>query len=338
MNNYEEGLCSICCLGYKHAKFLEDNIRAIWEGDYKQVEIIAIDDGSKDGSIELLYAMASQSPCNMTVIDQEHTGNIGKNFNIALSKAKGEFVSFIAMDDYLYPNALSKKIDLMKDNKKIAFISNASISVINTYGKYIERLAIFNVKKIKTISDLLELEYQTGSFFIQGCVIRTELVNKIGGFDEDMTGDDIVFRTKLFLYISQNEDLTFLIFKEPACYYRMHDSNIHKNIKRLIRIISDYLEKYWPNRDLPVNYVRWAKDMISLYPYEEYIIELNYNSVSKRLLLMPKIKKMIKSYVRFPIKMKIARLIMRLRRSNKLKWIRWIYRKIKYGNFCIINI
>ncbi|MDR2339338.1 MAG: glycosyltransferase family 2 protein, partial [Deltaproteobacteria bacterium] len=99
MGDYEKGLCSVCCLGYKHAKYLEKSIRAIWEGDYREVEIIAVDDGSNDGSGELLQSLSKESPCPMKVILQENTGNIGKNFNTGLKHAKGEYVTFIALDD-----------------------------------------------------------------------------------------------------------------------------------------------------------------------------------------------------------------------------------------------
>lgn len=50
-----EAICSVCCLGYNHAHFLEQNIRAIWEGEYKQIEIIVVDDGSTDSSVRMLY-------------------------------------------------------------------------------------------------------------------------------------------------------------------------------------------------------------------------------------------------------------------------------------------
>ena len=109
----KEGLCSICCLGYKHVEFLETCIQHIWDQDYRNIEIIAIDDGSHDGSVELLHKLKEKSPFPMIVLEQENTGKIGMNFNRAREKANGEFIGFISLDDALYPDAISSKLQRM---------------------------------------------------------------------------------------------------------------------------------------------------------------------------------------------------------------------------------
>jgi alpha-1,3-rhamnosyltransferase len=329
MDKYKKGLCSVCCLGYNHASFISDNIHSIWNGDYKQVEIIAIDDGSKDNSAEILQTLAKNSPCPMTVIVQENSGKVGKNFNIALNKASGEYVTFIAMDDYLYPDALSKKIKLMSEDKHLAFIANASITKVDTSGKIIgEIVSVENPKSI-SIQELLELEYNAGSFFIQGCVIRTDIASAFGGFDDDMIGDDIVLRTKLFLYLSKHSELTFLIFEESACYYRFHETNVHKNVPRLVHIISEYLERYWPQRELPVKYLKWTRNLILLYPFDEYIKELTFNRTSLRLMKNPRIQKLIKMSQYVPFKWRVYRLVRALKHSQKLSSVTRLLNKIK---------
>jgi alpha-1,3-rhamnosyltransferase len=319
----------VCCLGYNNEKFIEDNIRSIWEGDYKQVEIIAVDDGSKDESVELLEALAKQSPYPMKVIAQAHTGKIGMNFNTALKKARGEYVIFSCLDDYLYPDAISKKIKLMAADNSIGFIANGSITIIDAKGKFLQTMVRLKEGQEYSIEDLIELEYKTGSFFIPACVIRTEIVNTIGGYDEDMTGDDIVLKTKLFRYLSNHKEYAFLIFNEPSCYYRMHNSNIHKNISRQIRIISEYLARFWPDRDLPSEYVQWAKYMIRLCPFEEYMKEITYNSVSVRLLNNNDIIKAIKSSFRFPFRWRINRVLLYVINLKCFNWLKWIYHIFK---------
>ena len=70
-NNPTLPLLSVCCLGYKHARFLEENVRSICAIDYPNIEIIAVDDGSQDNSVELLNRLAAEIPLKMTVIGQE---------------------------------------------------------------------------------------------------------------------------------------------------------------------------------------------------------------------------------------------------------------------------
>jgi len=320
---YEKGLCSVCCLGYKHADFLEKTIRSIWEGEYKRVEIIAVDDGSNDGSAELLRALAADSPCPMTVVVQENTGRVSKNLNIALKKARGEYVSFIALDDYLYPEALSKKIAMMSDDERIAFVGNASITGVLADGVLVEENFSSMMTTTPSIEYLIELEYENlHSIFLQGFVVRKEIVDNIGGFDEDLTGDDIVLRTKLYRYIEKHPEYNFVIFNEPACYYRLHGGNVHKNPLRQMRIASEYLARYWPEREPPEVYVKWFQHAITVTSFEEYVKELAFNSVSSRLLLEPRIQQAIKKSLN-PVPPK---------RKRWFKWPEWIFHKKRDGS------
>jgi alpha-1,3-rhamnosyltransferase len=315
---YKKGLCSICCLGYAHAPFLEQNIRAIWSGDYKNVEIIAVDDGSPDDSAAILKRLAQESPMPMTVIAQQNTGNVGKNFNIALAKARGEYITFMSLDDVLMPDALSYKIAFMEKDPHLAFVASSKVIRIDTNGKIssdctVPDLKLFSMQN-PTIDDLLNLEYdETGSFYIQGNVFRKEIVDAVGGFDEDMTGDDIILRTKIFLYLKDHHSYSFQIIKKPSCYYRKHENNLHKNLPRQIKIVSEHQERYFPNRKNSQELIRWTKSVIKKMPYEEYIKVFSMNARAASLLQESEIQKSIKQ-------------------SILLAWIDFIFKKKKFQN------
>ncbi|MDR0571850.1 MAG: glycosyltransferase family 2 protein [Rickettsiales bacterium] len=301
MKNYEQGLCSICCLGYKHVNFLEQNIRSIWEVDYRQIEIIALDDGSNDGSAELLYSLANQSPIPMKVVIQNNTGNIAKNLNKISKMANGEFLIGISLDDYFLPTILSKKLNIINLNKNLAFIGSSSVVIVDQFGNFIKNEVIdlpFNVN----IDYLLELEYSNlGSIFLQDCIVRSEIFNYIEGYDETTLANDLTFRTKLFKYMKNNTEYTFILLNESSFCYRKHGGNIHKNITRQIRSVSEYLAKHWPDREPPTTYIKWVLAMIAVVPFEQYIVELTYNDTSSKLLNDPKIKKAIlKSFIISP--------------------------------------
>ena len=251
----KKGLCSICCLGYNHAEFLTECIESVWSQTYRNIEIIAVDDGSSDKSVEILNQLKNKSPFKMTVISQSNTGNIGKNFNTAMKQSQGEFVSFIAMDDKLYPNAVFDKVKSMTNNENIAF---AASSYVTFFGEGIDDDKNTKTSLSKcTLEDLLEMEYSRfHSFYIQGTIIRKNALDIIGGFDEDMVGDDIVLRTKLFRYCLKNNS-EYVIMDTPSCCYRRHTDNVSKNIYRQIMIVSGYLHKYLGNRKKPKILFDW---------------------------------------------------------------------------------
>lgn len=283
---YKKGLVSICCLGYKHKDFLTDCIESIWEQDYKNIEIIAMDDGSKDGSDELLDELSKKSPFPMKVLKQENTGNVGFNVNKLINLASGEFIMFSSLDDFFTNTSISDKIYDMQKDECIVF--NAPLINYNiANGKSINRKTVKEELLLRekspliklqsiTVDDLIDVEYNNfGTFYIQGVLFRKKFIDNVGGFDDDMIGDDIVLRTKLFFHVKQNS-LKFLFTDKIGIYYRMHDNNIHKNSYRQILTIAQWLDRYFPDKENPKIYKDWI--LHALYAYEK-----NYKDCYKYL-------------------------------------------------------
>jgi alpha-1,3-rhamnosyltransferase len=84
VENLESGLISFCCVSYNHEKFIERylesiwNLESIWTQDYKNIEIIVVDDGSTDESVKVLESLKSKSPFPLKILTQQNTGNVDK--------------------------------------------------------------------------------------------------------------------------------------------------------------------------------------------------------------------------------------------------------------------
>lgn len=293
---YEKGLCSVICLGYNHANFLKNNIESIWRQEYQKKEIIVVDDGSKDNSLDLLQKLTAIAPIPMTVISQENTGNIGRNFNNGLKAARGEFVLFISLDDVLVDNIISMRADLMNANPTLAFVANSRVMLIDDYGSEKTSADSLRIDSMvdPSASDLLELEYEEfGAFYLQNCMLRRDVIDIVGGFNEDMIGDDIVLRIKIFRFLKKQQKYTFKILKSVGACYRLHDNNIHKNSIRQMKIVTECLERFFPERKNPTILLNWAKGVIRDSTFEEYIEMFTFNKRASNLLLEPEIQKEI---------------------------------------------
>ncbi|MDO5651391.1 MAG: glycosyltransferase family A protein [Moraxella sp.] len=282
-------LLSICCLGYKHCDFLSDNIESITMIDYDNIEIIVVDDGSSDGSVEKLNQIKQEIKLPMTIIAQENTGNVGKNFNTAIKYAKGELITFISLDDVFNASVVNQQIERMNSKDDLCFIASAKAVSINNDGYItteVQPLSLFkeDVSNI-TLDKLLELEYhEFGSFYIQGAIFKKELIDAIEGFDEDQTGDDIVLRTKLFRYMLDNQLNHFQIIKDNSVFYRLHENNAHKNSIRQVKIISEYLDKYWTDRKPPKLLKDWLLYAISTTDTQKVMYFISDNDYISSLI------------------------------------------------------
>ncbi len=281
MNGIEKGLLSVCCLGYNHARFISSCIKAIWVSKYEKIEIIVVDDGSSDDSLSILKGLAKESPFPMRLVFQKNTGNIGYNFNQALKVARGEFITFMSLDDVLHEKAIDRVLPKLIEHENLAFIVSSKIDTIdendNRNARPVSPLQLDMMTGV-TVDDLLELEWREfNSFYIQGCFWRKEIIDSVKGFDEDMTGDDIVLRTKVFLYLRAHPYYSFLILKDPLCRYRQHGSNISKNGIRQLRIVTEYLDRYCPDRENPPVLVRWVLDVLRKTPKQKWFDVFSLN-------------------------------------------------------------
>lgn len=270
MNGCEKGLLSVCCLGYNHAKFAADCIKAIWDSDYKKIEIVVVDDGSTDDSTRILLELSHKSPLPMRLILQKNTGNVGRNLNNAWRAAQGEFIAFTSLDDILITQRITESIHDLLAHPAMAFVASSTITFINDDGSQTTTAPPDDEQMPHTIEDLLECEYrQKNYFYLQGTVFRKSIVDAVGGFDEDMTGDDLILRHKVFLFMRQHPEWEFKIVPEPAARYRQHAGNLHLNCPRQLKIISQYLDRYWPDRGNPDFLYSWIKLMISTNNWRE---------------------------------------------------------------------
>ncbi len=323
----EKDLLSFCVLCYNHEKFIEKNFQSIWDTGLKNIEIIIVDDGSKDNSVQKINELKEKSPCPCTVVAQENSGNIGHNFNVALKKANGEYVTFISADDFYESKELVHSYNILRENKAYAFVASTKIREVNNTGEYTENevppLEVDDLKN-PTAKDLLELEYKTlGVFYIQGCLFRKEIVDNVDGFDEDMTGDDIVLRTKIFKYLTEHNNYSFFLNHNPCTCYRRHENNVSRNCFRQMIIVSEYLERYWPERENPQIFYDWLYGTIDALNYNRILDLFSKNLRLAKCLAEPQIKIMLTKKV-FVDKVK----------KNKFLWfvfrvLRKLYRILK---------
>jgi len=292
MNGSEAGLLSICCLGYCHANYLSDAINSICKIGYDKIEVIVVDDGSLDDSVAVLEALSATVPFNMIVISQSNTGNVGLNFNTAFRRASGEFVSFISLDDVYNSEIMTKQIDVMNADSELAFVASSKTVSIDDSGLVTNKAAQLPLLDLDCpdICALLELEYTDfGSFYIQSAIFRKVVIDAVGAFDEDMTGDDIVLRTKVFRYIQSQSRWKFRVLRDSSFFYRLHGSNIHRNFIRQTKIVTEYLDRYWPERATPELLVDWAYSYVSDNRFEDCIGLFSLNSRTAALLSNPRI-------------------------------------------------
>lgn len=108
-----EALVSIIVPVYNGEEHIERCIDSILSQSYRNIEVIAVDDGSKDRSAQILDLIA-ESDSRVRVFHKENSG-VSRARNFGLDCASGEFVMFVDCDDYIEPDTVRRLYSLFDD-------------------------------------------------------------------------------------------------------------------------------------------------------------------------------------------------------------------------------
>lgn len=110
----ENELISIIASVYKGEKYLRECIESVLEQDYRNIELIMVDDGSPDNSGKILDEYAKKDK-RIKVVHKENSG-VSNSRNIALLQAKGTYICLLDQDDVLAKDYVSYFYGLIKNN------------------------------------------------------------------------------------------------------------------------------------------------------------------------------------------------------------------------------
>ena len=99
---------SIIIPTYNVENYLRECMDSVTRQTLKDIEIICINDGSTDGSLEILKEYADKDP-RIVLVDKENEG-YGVGMNIGLDKASGEYIGIVEPDDFVPLNMYDKKL------------------------------------------------------------------------------------------------------------------------------------------------------------------------------------------------------------------------------------
>jgi glycosyltransferase involved in cell wall biosynthesis len=237
---------------YNVEKYLDHCINSILKNSYRNIEVIAVDDGSTDESGKVLKDYA-QKDIRMKVIHKSN-GGVSSARNAGLDAVEGSYIMFIDADDWMEETAIERLV-------KLASETDAEIILFNMIYRNIEKQTskydakIFNSNFL--ITDEEEKQQCIYKEFLKGnrlnqvcrCFFKAGLIieNKLK-FDEHLSiGEDLVF-----LFGASTAAKNILSINDYLYNYRFNSlssTNVYKasrfnNVKKINSIFQRYL-KLW---------------------------------------------------------------------------------------------
>lgn len=237
----ENNLVSVIIPAYNHENYVQETIRSIIAQTYQNIEIIVIDDGSKDSTWQKIEEMRKECDNRFVNVYFETKNNEGTcaTLNKLIAKAKGKYVYLIASDDLAKPKAIETEALFLDNNPDYVLavgdndLIDASSNIIGwdqkqhsvavdgayfkTFGSYIR----YHYKDIDFMSDKFG-SYETfvrRNYVPNGYLIRSEALHKMGKFTKEAPLED------WYMHLQLSKLGKYKYLDEVLFSYRWHDNN-----------------------------------------------------------------------------------------------------------------
>ncbi|KEQ18298.1 glycosyltransferase family 2 protein [Endozoicomonas numazuensis] len=213
---------SVIIASYNHAQYIAQSIESVVRQTFQDFELIVIDDGSTDNSVEVIQAL--QKKHKFQFIVQDNMG-LAKTLNKAVSLASGEFIAPFGSDDIMMLDRLEKQASYMKLSPQLG-ISGGNILCIDGQSQLHKVQKIYPARVLGFDDIYMNREKGVPAPTL---MFRKKVLLEAEGFNPDIRLEDLYIEFKI---ASMGYQIGML--NDVLAYYRIHDTNTYKNLELML--------------------------------------------------------------------------------------------------------
>lgn len=220
-------LVSIIIPCYNHEMFLDDCIISILQQDYENIEILICDDCSTDSSylkIKKYEEELRKRFKRVIILKNNINQGVTKNINRMLAKAEGDLIKILASDDLMVKTAISKFVDFLEKSAEIDVVvaNGVRITEEQHYPHFDVGSRIYDSIPDFVSPDLFSRIYALNYIFAPGVMIRKNIYDRYGVYDERISIEDLEF----WLRILKTGEVKIGYLNDTLIYYRTNANSI----------------------------------------------------------------------------------------------------------------
>lgn len=227
---------SVIVTSYNYEQFIGKTIESLLNQTIKDFEIIVIDDGSSDASVDVIRSYNSSHP-ELKFIQHPDKKNHGlaASVKLAIEHCAGEFIAFCESDDYWHEEHIEKLLEFIKCNPNASLIFNELIVINNSSNKEYTQYVAHSNQFLKSNSGKNIFPHLTSNpmpTFSSACIRRSLLTQ---------CDFNSFIRPYLDFWLWRQLCLLHPIYFVEECitYWRKHDQSY--DMKEGVRNIGDFL-------------------------------------------------------------------------------------------------
>ncbi|MGA9698056.1 MAG: glycosyltransferase [Acinetobacter sp.] len=269
-------LVSVIIPCYNHEAYIQDSIQSIIDQTYANIELIVIDDGSKDQSVARIKEILEQCQTRFVRVYFNTRANKGlcSTLNEALTHCQGKYVSIIASDDMMLPQKTQIQVDYLELNPNITGVFGG-IELIDKNNQITEQRV--SEKTEYSFNDII-LNHHDLPTLTQ--MFHLDVIQEVGGYDENIKVEDWYMLLKL----TKNQKKLIYI-PTVLCQYRIHEESFSQDGLKMAlemkKVIAPYKnEKVYLDAEFKINRLilkyYYKKKSVFIYYTVKYYTFLKY--------------------------------------------------------------
>ena len=216
---------SVVIPSYNHQTYVAETIRSVLSQTFQDFELIIIDDGSKDSSVDVIRRLVDEfSDRNILFIARENVG-LCRTLNEGLRLSRGEFFAYLGSDDIWEPEKLEKQLDALLAAGEDYGAAYSDCWMINDSGERIGRLSrMYNYRGGDIYEDVVwnrSMPHSPTNLFWRSAVVRA------GGFNESHAVED----RDLWVRLSRLYKVAYVDI--PLASWRSHGANNGSDVMKM---------------------------------------------------------------------------------------------------------
>jgi len=263
--NTKQPLVSVIMPTYNHAQFIGEAIDSVLNQTYNNLELIIIDNYSKDNTAEIV---ASYKDDRIKYLKFKNNGVIAASRNYGIKHSQGEYIAFLDSDDMWLPEKLEKQINIFKASNKTSMLYTRFRTI---EGDIISNRIFPKNGKYKS-GDIFKALYCRSFIACSSVIVKRSVLDQVGFFDTDpdlvaIEDTDLWLRIALKYIVRCTDSLPLLIYRiQPQSISYGCVQNIRRSLiikKRYKKYAGNYL--FWISVILSISSICGRKLLLRLY-------------------------------------------------------------------------
>jgi len=221
MKEQDRPLVSVVIPSYNHEQYVKEAIESVYNQTYPNIELVVIDDGSKDNSPQLLKELQEQY--GFTLICRENRGVTATLNEAIYGHAKGKYIRVLASDDYLPENSVLDLVNYMEQYPEKQMVFGWG-DIVDENNKIYDRWGNDKDESKLTFENLFVHDF----ILAPTAMFTRNVFLELGGYDINMPHEDADFWLRIF-------------YKYPIGYFndrsvafhRVHNTNASGNYNKI---------------------------------------------------------------------------------------------------------